>query len=79
LLAFPALAADIPANPSNYRSLLSSLNPGDTLVLAPGTYTRGLPLSNVSGTAQQPIVVRGPDDRSAVFTADDCCNTVQLE
>jgi hypothetical protein len=79
LVSLPSFAVDVPANPSNYRSLLSSLNPGDTLVLAPGTYTRGLPLSNVAGTAQQPIVVRGPDDRSAVFSADDCCNTVQLE
>jgi hypothetical protein len=72
-------AAIINANPSSYRSVLASLNAGDTLVLEAGTYTSGLPISNKSGTAAQPIVVTGPDEQSAIFTANDCCNTVQLQ
>jgi len=77
----PALvrAAVVNANPSNYRSVLASLNAGDTMVLEAGTYASGLPISNKSGTTTQPIVIRGPDDQSAIFTANDCCNTVQLD
>src|SRR5262245_41052870 len=79
-LLAPALAgADIiNANPANYRTALGSLSPGDTLLLAPGTYTQGLPIDGMSGTAAQPIVIAGPDDQSAVIVARDCCNTVQL-
>jgi hypothetical protein len=72
-------AAIISADPSNYRTVLASLNAGDTMMLVAGTYTSGLPISNKSGTAAQPIVIKGPDDQSAVFTANDCCNTVQLQ
>jgi hypothetical protein len=81
LVSVPSIvrAAVINADPSNYRNALAGLNAGDTLNLAPGTYLNGLPISNKSGTAAQPIVIAGPDDQSAVFKADDCCNTVQLE
>jgi hypothetical protein len=81
LLVLPCVgrAAVINADPSNYRNALASLSAGDTLSLAPGTYLNGLPISNKSGTAAQPIVIAGPDDQSAVFKANDCCNTVQLE
>lgn len=81
LLVAPILGqgAVIDANPASYRSVLASLNPGDTMALASGTYTSGLPITGVSGTAARPIVIRGPDDQSAVFKADDCCNTVQLQ
>jgi hypothetical protein len=85
LLALCALApavvhaARIDANPSNYRTLLASLNPGDTLVLAPGTYGTGLPITNMQGTSALPIAIEGPADQSAVFHARDCCNTVQLD
>lgn len=74
-----ARAAKIDAGPSNYRSLLASPNTGETPLLAPGTYTSGLPLSGTTGTASQPIVVRGPGDQWAPFKADDCCNALQLE
>jgi hypothetical protein len=74
-----AQAADIPANPGNYRAQLGRLQPGDTLILAPGTYGRGLPLTGTRGESGRPIEIRGPADRSAVFTARPCCNTVQLE
>jgi hypothetical protein len=42
-----------------------NLQPGDTLYIAPGTYT-GLALSNLAGTADAPIIVRA--DPNAVFT-----------
>jgi hypothetical protein len=81
LLSVPSIvrAAVINADPSNYRNALTSLSAGDTLSLAPGTYLNGLPISNKGGTAAQPIEIAGPDDQSAVFKANDCCNTVQLE
>jgi hypothetical protein len=71
-------AGVVNANPSNYRTLLSTLQPGDTLQLAAGTYTQGLPVGSKAGTASAPIIIRGPDDQSAIFQAQDCCNTVQL-
>jgi hypothetical protein len=81
VLSLPLLAqaADIPANPGNYRAQLGRLQPGDTLILAPGTYDRGLPLTGTRGEPGRPIEIRGPADHSAVFTARPCCNTVQLE
>jgi hypothetical protein len=71
-------AAVINATPSTYRTLLSNLQPGDTLQLASGTYASGLPIGSKAGTASAPIIIRGPDDQSAIFTAQDCCNTVQF-
>ncbi len=78
-LATSVHAAVIDANPANYQSVVASLAPGDTLRLATGTYTQGLSLSGKAGTQSQPIVVSGPENQSAVFTARDCCNTVQLD
>jgi hypothetical protein len=69
----------IPANPSNYRALLSTLQPGDRLLLAAGTYTQGLPFQNVHGTPGNCIAVEGPESGArAVFTARSCCNTISL-
>ena len=81
LAVLPALAhaAVVDANPSNYRTLLGNLAPGDTLQLASGTYAQGLPLDGKTGNASQPIIIRGPADQSAIFPARDCCNTVQLD
>jgi len=39
------------ATPANYRSLINDLLPGDTLLLSAGTYTQGLPVSNLAGNA----------------------------
>jgi hypothetical protein len=74
-----AHAAVIDADPSNYRAVVASLEAGDTLRLASGLYTQGLSLDGITGTAAQPITVTGPDDQSAVFTARECCSTVQLD
>ncbi|HEX9940786.1 MAG TPA: hypothetical protein VGG03_02120 [Thermoanaerobaculia bacterium] len=70
----------IQANPSNYRSLLSTLIPGDRLLLAPGTYTQGLPFWNKSGEPGKCIVVEGPTNGSpALFTGSDAWNVVSLK
>ncbi|MBK8253351.1 MAG: right-handed parallel beta-helix repeat-containing protein [Polyangiaceae bacterium] len=74
--ASPALALD--GNPSNYESLLPTLKPGDTLNLAPGTYTGGLNINALNGTEEAPIVIVGPSDHSAVFEGNGCCNTVEI-
>ncbi|MCF6264677.1 MAG: Ig-like domain-containing protein [Xanthomonadales bacterium] len=79
---FPHLlfAEVIPANPGNYKTLLASLEPGDTLQLAPGTYVGGLPISNRHGTAEQLIIISGPETgEAAVFTGNGSRNTVQLD
>ncbi len=61
--------AVIPADPSNYRSLLATLVPGDTLALASGTYPDGLPLVNMNGQPGLAIAITGPTSGvPAVFT-----------
>lgn len=80
LLAFEARADDRPAAPSNYRTVVTSLRPGDTMRLAAGSYGL-LSISNLNGTPDAPIVIEGPaSGPAAVFNADPgpCCNTVEL-
>jgi hypothetical protein len=80
LLGAPcASAVTVNANPANYLSLLPTLKPGDTLALASGAYSGGLSLTGMAGTAAHPIVISGPQDQSAVFAANACCNVVQLD
>jgi hypothetical protein len=70
---------NVPADPSNYRTLLATLGPGDRLLLAPGTYTQGLPFLNHHGEAGRCIVVEGPvDGQPALFTGNSNFNTVSL-
>src|SRR5579862_6525184 len=57
--AQPGTAAVVEANPANYRALLRDLNPGDTLNLAPGNYSR-LPIRDVNGTPDAWITITGP-------------------
>ncbi len=66
----PAHAAVISANPSNYRNLLGSLRPGDTLLLQAGSYDR-LQLNRINGTASAPITITGPEagPRAAILGA----------
>ncbi len=67
-------------NPSNYRTLLDSLQAGDTLMLVAGTYTEGLPIYDMNGTAVNPIIITGPTNGArAVFTARTCCNTIEIQ
>ena len=70
----------INATPSNYRSLIAGLIPGDRLLLAAGTYTQGLPIWNKNGQPGQCIVFEGPASGSpAHFTGSDSWNTVSLK
>jgi hypothetical protein len=70
----------IQATPSNYRSLIAGLLPGDRLQLAAGTYTQGLPLWNRNGQPGQCIVIEGPASGSpALFTGSDSWNVVSLK
>jgi hypothetical protein len=53
------VAGVVIGNPSNYRDLLRTLRPGDTLNLVPGTYF-GLPISDLNGTSAAWITIAGP-------------------
>lgn len=69
-------------NPGNYLSFLSLLQPGDTLLLAAGTYTDGLPIYDMNGLPGAPIVIAGPAaGPRAVFLADPCIcyNTIGIQ
>jgi hypothetical protein len=67
------------ANPSNYRSLISGLLPGDRLQLAAGTYTEGLNLWNKNGEPGKCIVIEGPaSGPPALFTGSDSWNVVSF-
>lgn len=63
-----------------YRTLVSSLAPGDTLYLPSGVYPDRLNLDGKNGTANAWIVITGPESGPAatITTASTCCNTVQL-
>mgnify|MGYP001816350348 CR=1 FL=1 len=66
--------------PTYYRTLLSRLQPGDTLVLRAGTYRQRLNLNGLKGTAEAWITIAGPErgDPAIITTDSTCCNTVQL-
>jgi len=69
----------VDADPSNYRSLLPALGPGDRLRLAAGTYALGLPIDALNGQAGRCIVIEGPETGPrAAFTGRSCCNTVSI-
>ncbi len=74
----PATALAVDADPSNYEAIVPTLMPGDTLELASGTYTGNLDLVGLNGTETSPITIRGPGDKSAIFTGNPCCNTVEI-
>lgn len=68
------------ANPSTYKSLISTLIPGDRLQLAAGTYTQGLNLWSKKGQPGQCIVIEGPASGSpALFTGSDAWNVVSFK
>jgi len=74
----PAMAADLKADPSSYRSLLHQLKPGDTLSFAPGRY-RPLYLANLNGTPEAWITIRGPESGApAVIVGAPDSNTVEI-
>jgi hypothetical protein len=75
-----ALATFYNGSPGNYQTLIDQLQPGDTLQLAPGTYTR-LTLAGVHGTPSGWITVLGVTPvgtGGTVIHAESGYNTVQL-
>lgn len=69
----------IQATPSTYKSLLTTLQPGDRLLLAPGTYTQQLRISNKNGQPGKCIVIEGPATGTpALFTGSSTFNTISL-
>ncbi|MDA2930471.1 hypothetical protein MYX84_11080 [Acidobacteria bacterium AH-259-O06] len=70
LFFLPAAGAAIvyQVDPSNYRDVLPNLRPGDTLQLAAGTYTEGLPLWYLLGLPEAPIVITGPESGPPRFS-----------
>ncbi len=80
LLPNLTLATVISADPTTYRGLLETIQPGDTLQLAAGVYTLGLPISNRHGTSEQPIIISGPETGApAVLSGNAARNTVQID
>lgn len=75
-------AAELRADPDNYRQMLRQLQPGDRLLLSAGDYRQGLPVHHLAGRADAPIVIEGPaaDDAAgrARFLARRGANTVSL-
>lgn len=82
LLLFPVIAAEAgalkQAHPGNYRRLLGTLEPGDTLQLAAGVYDRGLPISDCHGTPDAWITIQGPDSGVAEIRQTQVANAVEL-
>lgn len=69
----------IQANPSNYKSLIPGLLPGDRLQLAAGTYTEGLNLWYKNGEPGKCIVIEGPASGApAIFTGSNSWNIVSF-
>jgi hypothetical protein len=65
--------------PSNYRTLLKALRPGDRLVLAPGTYREGLPIHGIVGEPGRQVTIEGAAGPSpAVFLGRRGANTVSI-
>jgi len=79
VLAATAAATDYRADTEDYRDHLRRLQPGDRLLLEPGDYRRGLPLSNLSGTSDYPITIEAADSaKPPRFIARPGANSVSL-
>ena len=79
LLTTAACAATVKqATPENYRRKLTTLQAGDTLVLAAGVYERGLPVSNCHGTEDAWITITGPEKGVAEIRQTQVANCVEL-
>lgn len=74
----------IAAGPSDYLAKVRALQPGDTLMLSPGTYddpndVPGLPVFNLNGTPSQPITITGPASGArAVLLGRSTHNTIRF-
>jgi hypothetical protein len=76
--ALPCMAAVVDANPANYRALLRTLKPGDTLRLARGRYPR-LSIAGLNGTSEAWITITGPKSGPpAVIDGQFYFNTIEI-
>lgn len=66
-------------NATALRSALAGAQPGDVVMIAPGTYTGTFTLA-ASGTADRPIVVRGWSTAAVVLDGGNCrtCNVLEV-
>ena len=79
LAAWGCSAEILNATPADYLERLRQLQPGDTLLLAPGDYAGGLPVHRLGGEPQRPIVISGPEHGPRpVFHARAGHNTVSI-
>ena len=79
LAAGAAHGADIVATPADYLPQARRLQAGDTLWLAPGDYTQGLPIVGLRGSAALPIRIRARTaDRRPRFLAQSGRNTISI-
>lgn len=77
--AAPAVGGEVKeAHPGNYRKLLATLEPGDTLALAAGVYPDGLPITERRGTAEAWITIQGPEAGVAEIRQSKVANCVEL-
>ena len=76
-----------PANPiivnvstaAQFQSALTSATPGTVIIVANGTYFGSFFTLNASGTAENPIVIRGQSATGVVFDGQDCsCNVLEV-
>lgn len=74
----PTMAADIVAGPDDYLAQLPRLVAGDHLRLVAGDYRRGLPLHDLAGRADAPIIIEGDGGARPRFLARRGANTVSL-
>lgn len=74
-----AQARTLAADPDNYRSQVTSLRPGDELLLAAGDYLHGLPIHQLAGRPDRPIRITGAEGpERTVFHARPHANTVSI-
>src|SRR5512144_1868563 len=67
------------ADPTNYRSVLQHLHAGDTLLLRPGVYLRGLDVHGLNGSAKAPITIAAAASAgTVVFRGTRGRNTISI-
>ena len=72
-------ASLVTAGADNYRKFLSRLEPGDTLLLQPGVYKKGLPVHQLHGNKDKPIIIMGSANGPLpVFSARPGHNTISI-
>src|SRR5262249_55841662 len=79
VLATKASAEAIPASPEDVAKKVAQLMPDDILELEAGIYAGGLAVYELTGTASQPITIRGPvNGPRAVFEGTTGTNVIRI-